>query len=120
MQRRAFLRSIGVMAAGGVFAPFNWERVLKQDEPFDVYLTLDDGPFVNRDLKSGPTDTVLRIFQDKGIRDTFFLHGRHINSWHGPVLARYINEGHSVGNHLWSQGGNTVLEKPTRTRLAYQ
>jgi peptidoglycan/xylan/chitin deacetylase (PgdA/CDA1 family) len=106
------------MLAGGVLLGPHFS--LLTGEPFDVYLTFDDGPFPDPDLKTGPTDIVLQTLKDHGAVATFFLHGRHILKWHGPVLARYIREGHALGNHLWSQGGNTIGDHPTYVRLAYQ
>src|SRR5579859_1037031 len=132
MQRRKFLASLTALAGMAVL-PRDWARLhraLGSDQtpaatsdapqPFDVYLTFDDGPFANEDLKTGPTDVVLQILSDHSASATFFLHGRHILPWHGPVLARYVKQGHTIGNHLWSQGGNTTVDHPTFTRLAYQ
>ena len=126
MQRRDFLRSMAALAGIGLLPSPKLASWLKardaggESAPFDVYLTFDDGPFPNPDLKTGPTDVVLQILKDHQASATFFLHGRHILPWHGPVLVRYITEGHAIGNHLWSQGGNTTVDKPTYTRLAYQ
>ncbi len=132
MQRRKFLASV-VALAGVTVLPRDWltlQKIIRPGQtetptaqplqPFDIYLTFDDGPFANPDLKTGPTDVVLQTLSDHNVSATFFLHGRHILPWHGPVLARYIKQGHSIGNHLWSQGGNTTVDKPTFTRLAYQ
>lgn len=114
MDRRTFLKTIsGLSAAGAAWALHGAWPTLAQSaapQPFDVYLTLDDGPFSHKDFKTGPTDFVLQLLKDKGLTATFFLHGLHINDWDGPTLARYINDGHSVGNHLWRQGGNTVMD----------
>jgi peptidoglycan/xylan/chitin deacetylase (PgdA/CDA1 family) len=130
MRRRDFLRSMGVLGGAGLLPgsiPLSnlssWlsARADRADNtPFDVYMTFDDGPFPNPDLKTGPTDVVLQTLKDNEASATFFLHGRHILPWHGPVLVRYLTEGHAIGNHLWSQGGNTTVDKPTYTRLAYQ
>src|SRR5258708_35120552 len=117
LRRRTFLQSLAMLAGGALLPP---HFSLLTGEPFDVYLTFDDGPFPNPDLKTGPTDVVLQTLKDYGAVATFFLHGRHILKWHGPVLARYIREGHALGNHLWSQGGNTIGDHPTYVRLAYQ
>src|SRR5258708_2271264 len=117
LRRRTFLQSLAMLAGGALLPP---HFSLLTGEPFDVYLTFDDGPFPNPDLKTGPTDVVLQTLKDYGAVATFFLHGRHILKWHGPVLARYIREGHALGNHLWSQGGNTIQDHPSYVRLAYQ
>ena len=107
MNRRFFLKTLTGAIATGALSVFGLEHLLARqsdNKPFDVYLTFDDGPFAHKDLKTGPTDIVLQTLQDKGVLATFFLHGIHITDWDGPVLARYINLGHAVGNHLWRQG----------------
>lgn len=110
MNRRTFLRSlVGLTGAAGLW--LRMPAVFAADmEPCNVYLTFDDGPFSHKDFKTGPTDIVLQTLKDKGVPATFFLHGLHINDWDGPTLARYINDGHSIGNHTWRQGGNTTLD----------
>ena len=119
IRRREFLRSLAAVA-GIIVLPAPLFSVQADSAPFDVYLTFDDGPFPAPDLKTGPTDVVIQTLKAHGASATFFLHGRHILKWHGPTLVRYITEGYSIGNHLWSQGGNTTVDKPTFTRLAYQ
>ncbi|MEP7289718.1 MAG: polysaccharide deacetylase family protein [Chloroflexota bacterium] len=120
MKRREFLRLTTLSVAGGLIPSSNWLARRFHVAPFDVYLTFDDGPFPDKDFKSGPTDNALQILKDHGVVATFFLHGRHILNWHGPVMVRYITDGHAIGNHLWSQGGNLVELKPGYVRLAYQ
>jgi peptidoglycan/xylan/chitin deacetylase (PgdA/CDA1 family) len=123
MDRRYFLHLLLGSAAATIFPASSFLPLLAEGnlpEPFDVYLTFDDGPFSEPDLKSGPTDNALQILQDYNVQATFFLHGRHILDRHGPVLTRYINDGHAVGNHLWSQGGNLVKNNTGLVRLAYQ
>ncbi len=119
LNRREFLRS-AVLAVGGVFLSHQLLMVRAADEPFDIYLTFDDGPTSNKDFKSGPTDIVLQILKDKGVSATFFLHGRAINDWEGATLIRYLNDGHAIGNHLWRQGGNTVQDNPSWALMARQ
>ena len=130
MDRRTFLKTMaGISAAGIASTSINYNsrygRWLNPDridtaQPFDVYMTFDDGPFSNKDFKTGPTDIVLQLLKDKGITATFFLHGMHINDWDGPTLARYITDGHSVGNHLWRQGGNTIADNTPWALMAEQ
>jgi peptidoglycan/xylan/chitin deacetylase (PgdA/CDA1 family) len=120
LNRREFLRLMALSTAAAVLPVSGLQLALADDAPFDVYLTFDDGPFPAKDFKTGPTDIVLQTLKDHDALATFFLHGRHILDWHGPVLARYINDGHAVGNHLWSQGGNIVKNRPGPVRLAYQ
>lgn len=118
MNRRNFLYSLislagGVLLSGGQF-------VWAADEPFDVYMTFDDGPTSKKDFKTGPTDIVLQTLKDQSASATFFLHGRAINDWEGPTLVRYLNDGHAIGNHLWRQGGNTVQDNPSWALMARQ
>src|SRR5262244_1997991 len=82
MKRRSFLQFFPVFAGGVLLRP-DFANFLTGD-PFDVYLTFDDGPFPNPDLKTGPTDIVLQALKDHDAAATFFLHGRHILKWHGP------------------------------------
>ena len=83
-----------------------------------MYLTFDDGPSSHKDFKTGPTDIVLQTLKDLNLSATFFLHGLHTNDWDGPVMVRYLMDGHAIGNHTWRQGGNTTLDHPTRSLLA--
>ncbi len=116
MRRRDFLK-LTTLAAG--LALLKQWPARASAAPFPVYLTFDDGPTTYRD-RTGPTTTVLDILKSEQIPATFFLHGRAINRWEGPVIARMIAEGHSVGNHLWQQGGNTVKDKSSLPFLAKQ
>lgn len=123
MQRRTFLKVIGVSTLTALLSRSPLTRTVKGDirpKPFDIYLTFDDGPFSERDGKSGATDEVLAILESEKIPATFFLHGLHIFNRHGPVLARIVNSGHAIGNHLWSQGGNEVFLNTSLGRLARQ
>lgn len=119
MRRRQFLRLTAAMIAGGLLSR-DWLQSHAAGEPFDIYMTFDDGPSSNRDFKTGPTDVVLQILKDAQVSATFFLHGLHINDWDGPVMTRYLTDGHALGNHLWRQGGNTIADNPTNSLLAQQ
>src|SRR5882672_7381622 len=116
MRRRDFLK-FGALAAG--FALLREWPVRAATAPFPVYLTFDDGPTTFRD-RTGPTTNVLDTLKAEQIPATFFLHGRAINRWEGPVIVRMLAEGHAVGNHLWQQGGNTTKENPTLPYMARQ
>ncbi len=121
MRRRDFLRSALLTLSAGVFGRDDWLlRVRADPDPFDVYMTFDDGPSSNRDFKTGPTDLVLQTLKDNNAPATFFLHGLHVTDWDGPVMVRYLADGHAIGNHLWRQGGNTVGDKPSWPLLARQ
>jgi peptidoglycan/xylan/chitin deacetylase (PgdA/CDA1 family) len=120
MNRRDFLRLTGGLLAAGLVMPAWVKARADAAQPFDVYLTFDDGPSSNKDFKTGPTDIVLQTLKDNGVSATFFLHGLHINDWDGPVMLRYINDGHAIGNHLWRQGGNTIADNPAWALMARQ
>jgi len=64
------------------------------DDDKYVALTFDDGPDIH-------TDRLLDILRENDSRATFFLTGNKLDS-HKDVAARYIKEGHDVGNHLFS------------------
>jgi peptidoglycan/xylan/chitin deacetylase (PgdA/CDA1 family) len=115
--RRTFLKYIAVGAVGAALrlkiAP------AQAAAPFAVYLTFDDGPTTTPVLR-GPTKDVLDILKEADAKATFFLHGMAINDWEGPILARMVNEGHAIGNHLWRQGGNTSTDGTAWALLAQQ
>lgn len=59
-----------------------------------VALTFDDGP------EPRPTNLVLNTLADHGIRATFFINGRRVNSQADrDTLSRIIDEGHILANH---------------------
>lgn len=59
-----------------------------------VALTFDDGP------TDGPTDRVLDLLGEAGVRAAFFVIGRNCERW--PALVRRMHaEGHLVANHTW-------------------
>ncbi|MFE4970850.1 polysaccharide deacetylase family protein [Kitasatospora sp. NPDC056651] len=80
-------------------------RVLTESEAKPVYdldpaqrvvaLTIDDGPDPRH------TPTVLALFEQYGIRATFFLIGE--NAVEHPALVREIaDRGHHIANHTWT------------------
>jgi len=118
MHRRTFLKAAALGA--GLTLLNDWpRRTAAGAVPFTVYLTFDDGPTTFPNL-TGPTTNVLNILKGASVPATFFLHGRAINDWEGPILTRMIAEGHTVGNHLWRQGGNTVKDSSPWALLAQQ
>ncbi|MFG2908758.1 polysaccharide deacetylase family protein [Kitasatospora sp. NPDC048286] len=80
-------------------------RVLTEEEGKPVYdldpdrravaLTIDDGPDPRH------TPTVLALFEQYGVRATFFLIGE--NAVEHPALVREIaDRGHHIANHTWT------------------
>ncbi|MFQ3537227.1 MAG: polysaccharide deacetylase family protein, partial [Aggregatilineales bacterium] len=98
--RRAFLNLLGLSVI--------WLSLLRlaraNAAPFRIYLTFDDGPTTSLD-GSGATTDVLDILKGENVPATFFLHGIAVNAWESSTLARMINEGHAIGNHLWQHDG---------------
>jgi peptidoglycan/xylan/chitin deacetylase (PgdA/CDA1 family) len=118
ISRRQVLRQLALLGASAWIGVRPAQAVVG-NAPFTVYLTFDDGPTTNQN-RTGPTWQVLNYLRQEAIAATFFLHGRAINAWEGPVLAQMIYDGHAIGNHLWQQGGNTILDAPLWTRMAKQ
>jgi peptidoglycan/xylan/chitin deacetylase (PgdA/CDA1 family) len=92
---------------------------LAQPQAFKVYLTFDDGPAPNPDFSTGSSDIILNMLRDYNAVATFFLHGAILQEWHVPLLGRFIHENHAIGNHLWVQHTNTVIDNPPAIQLAY-
>src|SRR5689334_46647 len=103
MRRRTFLKGLAASAGLSIIGGTRLKTTARLNDRFPVYLTFDDGPTTERN-GIGPTTRVLDTLCHQGISATFFLHGIAMNSWEGPVIARILNEGHTVGNHLWQQG----------------
>jgi peptidoglycan/xylan/chitin deacetylase (PgdA/CDA1 family) len=123
MHRRHFLKLLGTTTLGAI-ALQQWPISLNaKPAPFPVYLTFDDGPTTDFPIRvelTGPTIDTLDVLKTEQVQATFFLHGRAINDWEGMIIARMVNEGHAVGNHLWQQGGTTTREDPMVTVMAKQ
>jgi peptidoglycan/xylan/chitin deacetylase (PgdA/CDA1 family) len=127
LTRRQFIAATGVWAwsrAAGISVP-HLERALASSplmlDSVPIYLTFDDG--VETDLaegKTGPTIDVLDFLDGRGVKATFFVHGRNTGPGEGGVLARMIRTGHRVGNHSFQQGGVTVSDRPTPVYMAQQ
>jgi peptidoglycan/xylan/chitin deacetylase (PgdA/CDA1 family) len=121
MHRRYFLKLLGTTALGAI-ALHQWPIALQaKPAPFPVYLTFDDGPTTDFPIRveiAGPTIDALDVLKAEQVQATFFLHGRSINDWEGMVIARMVNEGHAVGNHLWQHGGVTTKFDPMVTEMA--
>ncbi len=125
MDRRAFLRSTGLVgggaALGGAAAAASAERhdlvtvsrsghAVGPLRPFGLtsttltYRVPTREPVVALTFDDGPsreyTAAVLDILRAKGVPATFNLIGRHVTQL--PDLARRVAAAHEVGNHTWS------------------
>ncbi len=66
-----------------------------------IALTFDDGP-------SAHTDRLLNIFNQYGVKGTFFVLGDLIDGRESTLL-RISEEGHEIGNHSWNHRQFTNL-----------
>jgi len=64
-----------------------------------VALTFDDGP------NPYITENILDILNDHGAKASFFVIGRWAERY-ADILTRIHEEGHAVGNHTYSHGGD--------------
>jgi peptidoglycan/xylan/chitin deacetylase (PgdA/CDA1 family) len=60
-----------------------------------VALTFDDGP------NGSHTPPILDVLADRGVRATFFVFGQRARE-HPRLIARALEEGHSVQPHCWA------------------
>lgn len=71
--------------------------------PKTMYLTFDDGPYVEN------TARVLEVLKERDIKATFFLVGENVER--NPEMARRIvQEGHTVGIHCYSHDYGKIYE----------
>ena len=81
---------------------------VRKDGKKVAYLTFDDGPSTSN------TPAVLDILNNYGIKATFFVVGKEIDSGEDAknVLKRTVKEGHAIGNHTY--GHNYSYLYPNR------
>ncbi len=71
--------------------------------PKTMYLTFDDGPYVEN------TARVLDVLKARGIKATFFLVGENVEK--NPEMAKRIaEEGHTIGIHCYSHDYKTIYQ----------
>lgn len=71
--------------------------------PKTMYLTFDDGPYVEN------TARVLEVLKERDIKATFFLVGENVER--NPEMARRIaEEGHTIGIHCYSHDYKVIYE----------
>lgn len=64
--------------------------------PGQVVITFDDGP-------SEWTNQILDILKNNNVKAAFFVTGKKLNSNYSiNTVKRIINEGHTLGSHMWS------------------
>lgn len=71
--------------------------------PKTMYLTFDDGPYVEN------TSRVLEVLKERNIKATFFLVGENVEK--NPEMAkRIVQEGHTVGIHCYNHDYEKIYE----------
>ena len=90
MNRRNFLKSLGIVGSGIALFP---ELVFGQDKK-SIYLTIDDGPWKNME----------KILENLGEnKATFFMVGEHLEiKKYFDLACRTLDAGHKIGNHSYS------------------
>ncbi len=81
------------------------DRIIAPKADAYVALTFDDGPTGG---VSGLTAQLLDGLQERDVHATFFMCGYRIHDFHAH-MARYLAEGHQLGNHTYNHPG--VLTK---------
>ncbi|GAB2743364.1 polysaccharide deacetylase family protein [Nocardioides pakistanensis] len=90
-----------LMPDSGAVSPLPHPRPVSSDcSGGYVYLTFDDGPFVN-------TPLLLDRLKLLNLRATFFVVGRRVQE-RPEVVVREVREGHSVQNHTYAHTALTV------------
>ena len=79
-----------------------------------IALTFDDGPTGG---KTGRTVQLLNGLKERGAHATFFMCGYRIKDFH-THMARYLAEGHELGNHTMDHPG--VLTKYSADKVLEQ
>lgn len=69
----------------------------------EIALTFDDGP-------SRWTTEIATVFEEHGVRATFFLRGAAVEE-QPEVVAALADAGHELGNHLWSHRNASTLSR---------
>jgi len=68
-----------------------------------IYLTFDEG------YENGYTSKILDVLKEKNVKATFFITGPYLKE-HEDLVARMVNEGHTVGNHTINHPSLPQLE----------
>ncbi|HEY3715778.1 MAG TPA: polysaccharide deacetylase family protein [Jatrophihabitantaceae bacterium] len=139
MDRRAFLRRSGLVAAGaaaGVAGTAGADQLVEHDDAelsghavgdfrpagvaaaTIVYRWPTTEPVVALTIDDGPsrryTSRVLDILDEKNVEATFFQMGKHVRAF--PDLAQRAAQRHEIGNHTWSHPSMALGRPPSVTR----
>ena len=72
----------------------------------EVALTFDDCPM------EPYTSEILDVLAEKDVKATFFIIGK-LAKKHPKVVTRVLNDGHSIGNHGYTDERPSLLSKDT-------
>ncbi|MHB8125975.1 MAG: polysaccharide deacetylase family protein [Desulfitobacteriaceae bacterium] len=80
-------------------------RVFDAEPPKIAYITIDDGPYPET------TPKILKILKEEGIKATFFVVGRQIETY-PQLLKDEYEQGHAIGNHTYSHDYSIIYRSP--------
>lgn len=80
-------------------------RIFNEEPPKIAYLTFDDGPYPET------TPRILKILQDEGVKATFFVLGKQVESYPNLLKAEY-DQGEGIGNHSYSHNYHLLYRSP--------
>ena len=86
----------------------NIKHIYKSDTK-RAFLTFDDGPSAN-------TESILNILNNYGIKASFFVIGKYVDS-HPEIVKRAYEEGHYIANHGYSHN-NSILYKSSESFIS--
>lgn len=78
------------------------QNIMKSEEKI-AYLTFDDGP------NPLVTPKVLDILKENDIKATFFVIGKHVDTY-PEIVKRAYEEGHYIANHSYEHNNNTLYK----------
>jgi len=94
-------RTIEIGSEGGLQVGLKTYPQTLQLADHEVILTFDDGP------NPGTTDRILNALAEQCVKATFFLVGRHAESF-PQLVKRAAAEGHTIGHHTYSHPERTL------------
>jgi peptidoglycan-N-acetylglucosamine deacetylase len=77
-----------------------------------VALTIDDGPDDIPNHHPKTTDRILQVLSKSNAHATFFLIGDRITPESQSLVAKIVDQGNEVGNHLWQDEASIKLSLP--------
>jgi peptidoglycan/xylan/chitin deacetylase (PgdA/CDA1 family) len=90
--------SIFFLGAVNIRWNFFFKSLYKSKNNKLISLTFDDGPAIH-------TTQILDILKGYNVQASFFTIGKHAAE-HPPIVKRWYDEGHVIGNHSYNHGFN--------------